>query len=169
VSEETQKEPTISGEQQADLLQLQRLAAEGEAAANAPVAGQAEPVREGPTLEQEIAAMLTMVAGMVKPALPSVAALYPPQVCETIGTTLGAVCNKHGWLQSGIGGKYGEEIMCLVILGPLAWATVEAAKGDIAARKPKKPEEQIVVPSTPTGETFEIRLQPDAGKTVRFG
>jgi hypothetical protein len=161
VTTDTENKPAIDPEQAAELAALN-------AAANAaePVQpGEAQPAQQGPTLEQEITAMLTMVAGMVKPALPSVAGLYPPVVCETIGKTLGAVCDKHGWLQSGIGGKYGEEIMCLVILGPLAWATVEAAKTDIAARAPKKPDESaaVVTPAIPSAAS------DDTAKTVRFG
>lgn len=122
---------TVQAEQAADLATLQAAAVEGQPTSGTP--GAAAPV--APALEKEFAGLLLMVSAMVKPALPSVAAIYTQETCEAVGLHIANVCNKHGWLQGGIGGKYGEEIMCLAVVGPIAWATVEAAKTDIQARR----------------------------------
>lgn len=122
---------TVQAEQAADLAALQAAAVEGQTAPGTP--GAEAPV--APALEKELAGLLLMVSAMLKPALPSVAAIYTQETCEAVGLHVANVCNKHGWLQGGIGGKYGEEIMCLAVVGPIAWATVEAAKTDIQARK----------------------------------
>lgn len=167
MNSETENKPVMDGEQAADFAALQAAANEG--AAVGPVAEGAQPgaAVQGPSLEQEIAGMLKMVSGMVKPALPSVAALYTPEVCDGVGAAVAAVCNKHGWLQGGIGGKYGEEIMCLCLVGPIAWATVEAAKTDIDARKAAKAK-----PITDGGAPAQAAAASDPGgngKKVTFG
>lgn len=127
------QEPTLQAEQAADLRQLEAMAADAPQAPG--MAPETAPAPEAPALDKELASVLLMVSKMVAPALPSVAAIYTPETCELIGGSVAAVCNKHGWLQGGIGGKYGEELMCLAVVGPIAWATVEAAKTDIEARR----------------------------------
>lgn len=142
----------MAAEQAADLRALEAMAANGDAAQLPP--GEAAPeAPPRPALAEEIAGLLVMMAGMVKPALPTVAEIYSKETCETVGHHVAAVCDKHGWLQEGVGGKWGEEIMCLAVVGPIAWATVEAAKSDIAARKAKTADtaRQIGVP-VPEGQ-----------------
>lgn len=93
-----------------------------------------EPAQRLP-LEQEIAGALQMASTVIAPMLPSVAAIYTEETCTAIGAALAPLCKKYGWLQNGIGGEYGEEIMALCIVGPIGYATVIAAKSDIAQRK----------------------------------
>jgi hypothetical protein len=161
-----------SSEQAADFAALQRMAAEGEAVPGAEVqAGEAAPAPAGPPLSEEISGVLKLVAGMIKPALPTVAEIYTPEVCDSVGGAVGAVCDKHGWLQGGISGKYGEEIMCLAVVGPIAYATVEAAKSDIAARKAAaKPALQGTETGAAMLEVGEAVKPSEIGqKTVTFG
>ncbi len=157
----------LSTEQAADFAALENGAREEETTAlagaeNGQGVAQAVPVVE---LNKEIAGALLMVSRMVAPALPSVGALYTEEVCNTIGNSIAPVCEKYGWLQDGVGGKYGPEILCLCIVGPIAWATVEAAKADIAARKPAKPESP--------GISFDaggmVPAEAPGAKTVQFG
>jgi hypothetical protein len=166
-----EKEPAFSGEQHADLMQLERMAADGEAAANAPMPGE-EPAAPRPALSQEITGLLEVASKMVGPMFPSVAKIYTPEICQAVGVAVAPVCEKHGWLQGGIGGKYGEELMALFIVGPLVWQTAEAVKADIAARKPKKPEidqsEDKRIDAL-ADQSRRAAFQDDAGKTVRFG
>ena len=131
---DTDIEQGASEEQAADFAALQRMADDAPRAPGDPEP-EPEPVRL--SLDQEIAGMLQMIAGVLQPVLPSVAKIYSPEVCGAVGGAVAPVCIKHGWLQGGIGGKYGEEIMMLVVVAPLAWATMEATKTDIAARKPQ--------------------------------
>lgn len=127
-------------EQAAELAALEGLV---KAAPAVPVPGEEQKPEAvpRPPLEQEIAGMLLMVTGILGPILPTVAKIYSKETCEAIGQAVAPVCKKHGWLQEGIGGKWGEEIMALVVVGPIGWATIEAAKADIAARTkaPEKP------------------------------
>jgi hypothetical protein len=122
----------LSAEQSADLAALVQAAGENE-----PAPGAGEQAAPQMTIGQELAAAITMAASMLRPALPSVAALYTPEVAAGVGEAIGAVCTKHGWLQGGVMGRWGEEIMCLAIVGPLAYATFEAGRTDIAALKQK--------------------------------
>lgn len=119
-------------------------------------------------LHREIAGALSMVSKMLAPALPSVAAIYTDEVCAAIGNSLAPVCEKYGWLQDGVGGKYGPEILALCIVGPIAWATVEAAKTDLAAKKPKKPESLGINLDATPGPEVGGQAAPGQ-KTVSFG
>lgn len=165
---ETQPQGTnaaVSGEQASDLAALQRMAAEGE---QAQAQGQGEQVTQSAPLHEEVGGLLKMMAAMVKPALPSVSAIYTDEVCGAVGNAVAPVCQKYGWLQGGIGGQYSAEILCLAVVGPLAWATVQAAKSDLAAGRAKqiesKPTNEIAAPKTDDGKPVE----PGAA-TVQIG
>ncbi len=156
-------EVTTTSEQAADFALLESGAREEETAV---IAGQGEAQAVAAVeLNKEIAGALLMVSRMVAPALPSVGALYTEEVCNTLGNSIAPVCEKYGWLQDGIGGTYGPEILCLCIVGPIAWATVEAAKTDIAARKPAKPESDGIS----FDASAQVPAQAPGQKTVQFG
>lgn len=126
--------PEINGEQAAELAAIHALAAD-QVIPGAPVP---EPEPEQEPLAVQISGMLTMLVAMSAPIFPSLKAIYTEEAIEKVGIALEPVCNKHGWLQDGIGGKYGEEMMALVIVGPLAYATYAGISNDIASRKPQK-------------------------------
>lgn len=124
-----------SAEQSADLAAL-RAAADEQAAALAPV----EPA--GPDLGAEIRDALGLVVGILGAALPSLREIYTEPVREAVGASVAAVCQKHGWLQGGVMGKWGEEIACAAVVLPLAYATVRGVKADVAAIKAAAVEKQ---------------------------
>lgn len=122
-------------EQAAELAALMQAAQGG-----TPVPGAAPEAEkeDAPDLAGEIAGAILMVVGILRPALPSVAALYPPEVAGGVGAAVAEVCKKHGWLEGGFMGEWKEEIACVLMVGPLAYATYDAAKGDIAVLKAAK-------------------------------
>ncbi len=127
-----QPETGAAGEEAASLKMLERMAGEDPASQPDPDMVAAELAR--PTLDQEISGMLQVLAKVVGPFLPSVAELYTPEACEAVGAAVAPVCEKHGWLQGGMAGEWGPEIMCLVVVGPMAFATYGAAQKDLSAR-----------------------------------
>lgn len=126
-------------EASADLLNLESMAA-GDPQAPKPDAAEAEPV-EAPRapLAEELAGLLMMLAGMASPLFPSLVKIYTPETCAAVGGAIAPVCDKYGWLQNGMGGEWGPEIMCVAVVGPIGYATVLAVKNDIAARDAKNP------------------------------
>lgn len=121
-----------------------------------------------PALNEELAGMLLMMSKVIAPAFPSVAAIYTDEVCGSVGMAVAGVCDKYGWLQGGVGGEYGPELMCLCVVGPIAFATYGAVQGDIAARKakerPKGPDGQPAKETPPAGA-----YRPPGSDTVSFG
>lgn len=118
----------------ADLRELQSMASLDPGAQ--PLPGEPEAAPRA-TLDQEIAGALMLIAGVIKPFLPTVAKIYSEETCAAVGAAVAPVCEKHGWLSGGVGGEYGEELMCLVVVGPMAYATYVAASGDLARLKEK--------------------------------
>lgn len=124
-----------STEQAADFAALQAAANEGGGAPGAP----AEPVEHVPDLGQEIKGLATVAVATLGPMFPSLKTIYTPQVIEAAAQAIAGVCNKHGWMQGGMMGEWGEEIACIAIVGPLAWQTHQGIKADMAAREKDKP------------------------------
>lgn len=128
------QEKEMPEEQAAELAALEAMAGEGQPLPGSQATedvGQAT----GIPLSKEIAGVLAMVVGVVGPMFPSIKTIYTKEVCEAVGEAVEPVCVKHGWLADGIGGKYGEEMMALMVVGPLAYATYVGVQSDIAARK----------------------------------
>jgi hypothetical protein len=145
--------PELDGEQAAAFASLQ-------ARADAQhVPGQAEPEPEAPSvpLADQISGMLGMLVGVVTPMFPSLALIYTPEAVEQVGVALQPLCEKHGWFEDGISGKYGEEVMALIVVGPLAYATYAGISSDIAARKPQKTIAAIDGPITPSSAPVAAR------------
>lgn len=151
----TDTETVLPDEQGAELAALMQQAEGGTPAPGGAVQEAAPPA--GPELADEIQGTILMVAEILKPALPNVAALYQPDVAEAVGAAVAALCKKHGWLQDGLMGEWREEIACLMICGPLAWATYGAAKDDMAALRARKikaePAHQVATQPPPAPET----------------
>lgn len=130
---------TTEPEQAADLAALQAAAAGSEE----PGTLTAEPESPRLDLAQEITGLATVAVATLGPMFPSLKTIYTPQVIEAAAQAIAGVCNKHGWMQGGMMGEWGEEIACVAIVGPLAWQTHQGIKADLAARdkdKPTKPE-----------------------------
>jgi len=158
--------PEQSGEQMQDLAALHAMASDAP-----PLPGDApEPSEpEKAPLADEISGMLKMLSAVVAPFFPTVAEIYSAERCDAIGEGVAPLCRKYGWLEGGIGGKYAEEIMAAVIVLPVAWSTVEAVKGDLAARRPKQEKTGAAL----AGADIERVTHADVGapgqKTVTIG
>lgn len=135
-----------SAEQAADFAAL-RAAADEQAAALAPV----EPA--GPDLAAEISDALGIVVGILGAPLPSLRAIYTDEVRAAVGASVAAVCNKHGWMQGGLMGQWGEEIACAAVVLPLGWATYNGVKADVerikAAAENGRPAGRDAAPAGP--------------------
>lgn len=129
-------EKHLSAEQSADLAAL--TAAANEPSAGTPTAP-AEPEPTGPDLQTEIAGLLKVAVATLGPMFPSLKTIYTDETIGAASGAVAAVCNKRGWLQGGLMGEWAEEITAVAIVGPLALATYQGVKADIAARQPKEP------------------------------
>lgn len=127
---------THTPEQAADLAALTAAATEG---ATVPTTAAGEPI-QAPDLAADLSGLITMLVATLGPAFPSLQKIYTPEVTGAAGGAIAAVCKKHGWMQGGMFGEWGEEIACLAIVGPLAVTTVAGIKGDLAARAKPQPE-----------------------------
>ena len=162
--------PTPNAEQAADLARLKRQASEETDAAAAEVeaaeveAAEAEAEAKRPDLGAELAGLITICVRTLAPAFPSLPSIYTDEATQEAAGAVAAVCNKHGWMQEGgMFGKWGEEIACAAVCLPLAVATYQGVKGDIAARQDKEPEPGKPEP-LPAGEPAA-----PGSKTVTFG
>lgn len=152
-----------STEQAADLAALQAAAAGAPAAPGAAI----EPEQQGPDLAREIAGLVGVALATLGPVLPSLKATYTPEVTEAAAQAVAAVCRKHGWMEGGMLGKWGEEIACLAIVGPLAWQTAQGIRADLAARAPAKEVPAIAGPDL--AAPAPVSVQGVGQKTVTFG
>lgn len=126
----------LGAEQSQDLAALQAMAG-GTQEAGAELVEQVQ--EEGPGLAHELGGAITMAVGMLGPMFPSVQGIYTPEVITAVSGSVAAVCDKHGWLQDGLMGRYGEEIACVAVVGPVALMTYKGIQADIAARQPAQP------------------------------
>lgn len=133
--------PALDPEMAAELAELSREAGAEPPPPGSPEAVAAEEAASRPTVDLagEIAGLLLTVSAVLKPALPSLAAIYTAENCQAAGAAVAAVCQKHGWLQGGIVGGFGEELAALAVLGPMAVSTYSGVKSDLAAAKRAAP------------------------------
>lgn len=125
------KAPDLPVEQAADLAVLQ-----AEAIGADPQPGAPDPV-QAISLEQEFSGLTTALLAVVGPLFPSLKPIYTPEVIEAASSAVAAVCRKRGWLAGGVMGEYAEEVTALIVCGPLALASVQAVRGDLASMKAK--------------------------------
>ncbi|MGE0350393.1 hypothetical protein [Hydrogenophaga sp.] len=128
-----------SQEQASDLAALE-VAAGGQVLAGQPVEPEKE---EGPDLAAEIAGLVKMAVGVLSPMFPSLPTIYTDETTDLAAGAVAKVCDKYGWMQDGMMGKYGEEIACAIIIGPLAFATVKGVKHDLADIARRKPDAAV--------------------------
>ncbi len=156
----------MSAEQRADFAALQ-----AQAAGAPPVPGtEPQPQETGPDLAQELAGLITVATVTLRPLFPSLEATYTPEVTQAAAGAIAAVCNKHGWMQGGMMGEWGEEIACAAIVGPLAFSTYQGIRADIEARTKtaKQIEARTLRQDGPELEAPAPAQQAGA-KTVQFG
>ena len=147
-------------EQAADLAALQAAADEAP-----PPPGTPEPPPPV-DLGAEIAGLITVAVATLGPIFPSLGDIYTPAATQSAAGAIAAVCEKHGWAQGGMLGKWGPEIACALVVGPLALATYKGISADLADMQAKKQKlEQLSAPNMaaalPTGAV--------GSKTVSFG
>lgn len=154
-------------EQAADLAALQAVANDTPAGAPAP-AGQHQAV-QGPDLAQEIAGLVSVAVATLSPIFPSLKGIYTDETTAAASNAIAVVCKKHGWLSGGMMGNYGEEIACLAIVGPLAFATYQGVQSDLEAKRATAKVEKLE--SLDLSAPIEVPTGPtDSGsKTVTFG
>lgn len=119
-------------EQAAEFAALNSAAVDANAS---PEAVQAAPVL--PSLADELTGLVTALIAVASPMFPSLKPIYTPEVISAASGAVAAVCKKHGWLSGGVMGEYAEEVTALIVCAPLALATVQAVRSDLAAMKPK--------------------------------
>lgn len=142
------KPASMNPEQAADLAAL-RAAAVSQDRPGGPQDTATPEVR--PELAAEIAALMALAASALSPAFPSLSRIYTADTTQAAGHAIAAVCQKHGWLQNGVGGKYAEEIACAAVMLPLSWATYSGITQDLAARDTAPPS-QVTMASQPLPE-----------------
>lgn len=91
----------------------------------APGVGQGAPVGPGSEVE-ELAAVLTLCATVLSPALPYVGAIYTPETCQRLAGAAVPVLSKYGMTVGGMFDKWGAEVGLLVVAAPVAVQTVAA-------------------------------------------
>lgn len=153
---------TTTSEQAADLAALAAAANDGAPGAPATLAEQEPPRRD---LAAEITGLVTAAVAALGPMFPSLKTIYTPETTQAAAGSIAAVCDKHGWLADGLGGKWGEEIACAFIVGPLAFATYQGVRADLAARAPAKAPERLDGPNLAAQAPTEV----PGSKTVTFG
>ena len=143
----------MADDQAAELAALEAAAA---MSAEQLAGGAGEPAAaQAPDLGDEIAGILMAVATVLAPALPSLKTLYTPETTGAAGAALAALCRKHGWLDGGLMGEYAEEVTAAMVCGPLAVATWQGVKADMAALKAKHASAQSLPGAVPPGLTPE--------------
>lgn len=149
----TTKQITTNPEQAADLAALTAAAA---AADPVPGAPGATPELQGPDIAKEVAGLVAMAVATLGPLFPSLRDTYTEPVTAAAAQAIAAVCDKHGWMQGGLMGQWGEEIACLAILGPLGFQTYQGIKADLAAREAKEPQRLESVPGAAGGKSVQF-------------
>lgn len=148
-TEKTESAEVLSEDQAAEHRALT------DGAAGAVVPGAVAEVSPADGLAVELVGIAGALLAAAAPMFPSVKAIYTDEVTKAAAASIAAVCVKHGWLSGGLMGEYAEEMMALMVCGPLALATVQAVKSDLAAMK--KP---TAAPSGTVGPEPEGEAQP---------
>ena len=147
----------VQPEQAADLAALTAAASGGEVEAAATEAAQVQL-----QLADELAGLIAMAVATLSPMFPSLKKTYTQEVTATAAGAIAAVCNKHGWMQGGMFGEFGEEVACLAIVGPLAFSTYTGISADLKAMA--KENEKLEAPSKAASPTMDA-----AAKAVTIG
>jgi hypothetical protein len=120
----------------ATLDDLQAEAASIDAQA-APETFAAEPETPKLDVAAEVAALLLTAAGLLSPAFPSLGTIYTEPTCRRLGDAAAPVMEKYGLSVGGLFERWGLEITLAAVALPVALATVQGIRSDLAARKVK--------------------------------
>ena len=164
-----EKVQSLSAEQAQDLAALEMAAQEAAAQSAAAVHQEQQAAAAVVSLSAEIAGALKIMVSVARPMFPSLTEIYTEETISAVSESVGAVCQKHGWLGGGLFGEWGEEIACAVVCLPVAFATYTGIKSDIAAKgkkihmpKPEKPAEES--PGSGSKSVQVGTVIPDAGE-----
>lgn len=119
--------------------ELDRIAAEQDADLNAAdaefVPGEAPAVAGDLGNAQCVAMGLEMAVAMGKAYFPSLEATAPPEKCQQVAASVGAVLDKYGVQAGGWLSQYGPELAALVTCSTFGMGVYAGIKADIAARE----------------------------------
>lgn len=154
-------------------LQGEALAADALSAPTEPVAldAQGQPIQapEPVNVAAEVAAAVKIAVGILAPVLPSLAEIYTDQTVGACSEAIAGVCNKHGWLQGGLMGKWGEEIAAAAILIPIGIATYNGVRGDLAQLQEKAKAKGGKLKSADLSAPVTVKAAEPGAKTVTMG
>lgn len=134
--------------------------AEAEAAQEAILNPDPEPVVDQATLWAQIPNALGGLLGM---AMPELRAAYTPEACQQWGTGMAAVADKYGWDAAESIGKWAPEFMLLTATIPLLVPTVRAFKAHKAVADAKSKTERengVAVPADAPAPANPMDLPP---------
>lgn len=132
------KAPALPAEQAADLAALENFANDAPIIPGTPEAQAAEVAAAKVPLADELAGAVLAFVAIAGPMLPSLQKIYTQETTQAAAQSMAAVCEKNGWLQGGLMGEYAEEVTALIVCGPLAYATVQGIKADLAANRERE-------------------------------
>ena len=154
-------------------LQVEALEVDALSAPAEPVAldAQGKPIQapEPVNVAAEVAAAVKIAVGILSPVLPSLAEIYTDQTVGACAEAIAGVCNKHGWLQGGLMGKWGGEIAAAAILIPIGIATYNGVKGDLAQLQVKAAAKDGAVKSANLTAPAPVTDQAPGSNTVTMG
>ena len=139
-------------------LAMQADALDGDAAAAGPEAVMAqqqadEGEQQAQTNVGQVRMMLDLGIPILSRLYPSLADIYTPEACGMVAASLGPVLAKYNINLADWGSAYKEEIGALMVCGPIAWATVQGVKADIAARADKSPKAGVLRQPPPPAQS----------------
>jgi hypothetical protein len=86
-----------------------------------------------------VALILALSVPFLGRLYPSLLVVYTDEAQGAVSATLGPVLTKYGINLGDMGGRWKEEIAAVAVCGPIAIATLEGIKADIAAREKHVP------------------------------
>lgn len=84
--------------------------------------------------------MLDLAIPILGQMFPSLNDVYTEEARAAVAGTVGPVLTKYEIDLSDMGSKWGPEIACVVVCGPIALATYKGINADLAAAAAKKPQ-----------------------------
>lgn len=128
---------------QTELDQLEAAAAAVDNMAEQGAADLAPAAAEQPAADPaaEVAALLSLLAGILAPLFPSLPGIYTEPTCKRLGDAAAPVLLKYEVSVGGLFDRWGPEIGLAAAALPVAIATAQGIKADLAARRKKADDE----------------------------
>lgn len=118
-----------------ELENLAAAAAAVDATAAAPEVLPGAEAAPPPDVAAEMSALLVAVAGLLTPLFPSLATIYTKETCDRLGTASAPVMDKYGLSVGGLFDRWGAEITLAATAFPVAIATAQGIRADLAQRQ----------------------------------